>query len=91
MRRARPSQPSGMRRCFRIAQVLKSHGAESVSAFVTHGIFPRESYKRFLKDGDRNIFDKFFITNSNPTVTVDIPEGDCFEILDITDLVIKDL
>jgi len=72
-------------------KVLKKHGAESVNAFVTHGIFPRDSYKRFLKDGDRSIFDKFFVTNSNPTVIADIPEGDCFEVLDMTDLVVKDL
>jgi len=72
-------------------KVLKAAGANSVNAFVTHGVFPRDSYKRFLKGGDRAIFDNFWVTNSNPTVVNKIPSDDTFEVLDITDLVIKDL
>ena len=44
------------------AKVLKSRGAASVSVFSTHGIFPLESYKRFLKGGDRAVFDKIWVT-----------------------------
>jgi ribose-phosphate pyrophosphokinase len=35
--------------------LLKS-GAASVSCFVAHGVFPAESWKRFLKNGDRGCF-----------------------------------
>lgn len=72
-------------------KVLKAHGAKSVSAFVSHGIFPRNAHKRFAKGGDRAIFDNFWVTNSNPVGIKDIPAGDCFEVLDIAELVVKDL
>src|SRR5262249_15958146 len=32
-------------------QVLLANQAAAVSAFVTHAVFPQESYKRFLKSG----------------------------------------
>lgn len=73
------------------AKALKSHGAESVSAFCTHAVFPSRAWRRFLKDGDRAIFDKFYVTNSNPVVTDELPTDDCFEVLDITELVVADL
>ena len=48
---------------------LKAAGAKSVNAFVAHGVFPNESWKRFMKSGDRGCFDRFYLTNSIPTVT----------------------
>mmetsp|Transcript_8665 Transcript_8665/g.21345 ORF Transcript_8665/g.21345 Transcript_8665/m.21345 type:complete len:490 (+) Transcript_8665:171-1640(+) len=76
---------------YECAKVLRAEGASSVSAFVTHGIFPRNSWKRFCKGGDRAIFENFFVTNTNPQVTDQLPENECFEVLDIKELVIKDL
>jgi len=43
-------------------KALKERGASKVSVFVTHGIFPLESWKKF-KDAD---FDRIFITDSIP-------------------------
>ena len=40
-----------------------------MNAFVAHGVFPNESWKRFMKSGDRGCFDRFYLTNSIPTVT----------------------
>ena len=59
-------------------------GAASVSAFCTHGIFPNESWRRFAAvpenacreasaAGDRAIFEKIWLTNSNPTVVSQLP------------------
>lgn len=48
---------------------LKAAGANSVNAFVAHGVFPNQSWKRFMKSGDRGCFDRFYLTNSIPTVT----------------------
>jgi phosphoribosylpyrophosphate synthetase len=77
---------------FEAAKALKRHGAVSVSVFSSHGCFPNESYKRFLKGGDRSsVFDKIWVTNSNPVPIQNIPEDECIEILDISDLIIKDL
>lgn len=73
------------------AEELRSEGAASVSAFCTHAVFPQRSWQRFATGGDRAVLDKFYLTNSNPDVTDELPTDDCFEVLDITDLVAKDL
>lgn len=41
---------------------LSSGGAAKVSVFVTHGVFPQESWRKFEKAG----FEKIFITDSIP-------------------------
>jgi phosphoribosylpyrophosphate synthetase len=43
-------------------QVLRDSGASKVSVFVTHGVFPMESWKKFENAG----FEKIFITDSIP-------------------------
>jgi phosphoribosylpyrophosphate synthetase len=73
-------------------KVLKEAGAASVNAFVTHPVFPNESWKRFTKGGDRACFDKFWVTNSIPTVSDKLPIGDgVFEVLDLMGIIINDL
>lgn len=77
---------------YECGRVLKEAGAISVNAFVTHAVFPKESWRRFNKGGDRNCFDKFWVTNSMPTVTDKLPlEDGVFEVLDLIDLIIYDL
>eukprot|EP00977_Amphora_coffeiformis_P005510 scaffold1168_cov167-Amphora_coffeaeformis.AAC.43 len=77
---------------FETGKVLKEAGATSVNAFVSHAVFPKESWKRFNKGGDRACFDKFWVTNSIPTVTDNLPVKDgVFEVLDLMDLIINDL
>jgi ribose-phosphate pyrophosphokinase len=77
---------------FESGRVLKEAGAASVNAFVTHAVFPNESWRRFNIGGDRNCFDKFWTTNSIPTVTDSLPVVDgVFEVLDLMDLIISDL
>ena len=53
---------------------------QSVSAFVAHGVFPKEAWKRFASGGDRNVFDKFWLTNSIPTITSTLPKDDVFQV-----------
>lgn len=77
---------------YETGKVLKEAGAASVNAYVTHPVFPNDSWKLFNKGGDRACFDKFWVTNSIPTVSANLPEDDgVFEILDLTDLIINDL
>jgi phosphoribosylpyrophosphate synthetase len=77
---------------YETGRVLKDAGAASVNAFVTHGVFPNESWKLFNKGGSRACFDKFWVTNSIPTVTDTLPTDDgIFEVLDLMDLIIRDL
>jgi phosphoribosylpyrophosphate synthetase len=70
---------------------LQNAGASSVCAFVVHAVFPNQSWRKFLTTGERHCFDRFFTTNSIPTVTDLIPRNDVFEVLDITKKIVEDL
>ena len=70
---------------------LKKAGANSVCAFVVHAVFPNQSWSSFLSTGNRHCFERFFVTNSIPTVTNAMPQGDVFEVLDITKKIVDDL
>jgi len=76
---------------YECGKVLKEAGALSVNAFVSHAVFPKESWKRFAKGGDRACFDRFWMTNSIPTVTDSLPDDGVFEVLDLMELIINDL
>jgi len=77
------------------AQEVIKAGAAKVSAFCTHAAFPLDDdsavIKRFLKGGDRSVFDKIYLTNSNPIITDKLPKDDCFVILDLASTVVTDL
>ncbi|XP_016465474.1 ribose-phosphate pyrophosphokinase 4 isoform X2 [Nicotiana tabacum] len=47
-------------------KVLAAHGASKVSAYVTHGIFPKRSWERFLHKNDEKAFTYFWTTDSCP-------------------------
>jgi len=68
---------------------LKSKGALSVSAFVTHAVFPT-GWDRFLR-AKSGPFENFFVTNSNPTVAERLPKDDVFKVLDIMTQLVTDL
>ena len=70
--------------------LLKS-GATSVSCFVAHGVFPADSWKRFLKSGDRGCFERFYLTDSIPSVTKMLPTDDVYCVLPLKDIIVEDL
>ena len=70
---------------------LLAAGATNVNAYVAHGVFPGESWKRFMKAGDRGCFDKFFLTDSIPSVTKMLPKNDVFEVLELQQKIVDDL
>lgn len=76
---------------FECGLALKAAGAREVSAYVTHGVFPNESWRRFMRNGDRGCFEKFFLTDSIPTVTDQMPRDDVFEILPLNAKIVEDL
>lgn len=41
----------------------------------------------FSRGGDRSVFERFYTTNSIPTVTAHLPDDDVFVVLDLTDKV----
>lgn len=77
---------------YECGRILKAAGALSVNAFVSHAVFPKKSWIRFNQGGDRNCFDKFWVTDSIPTVTNYLPTDDgVFEVLPLMEQIIEDL
>jgi len=78
---------------YNCAKQLKAQGAKNVDAFCTHAVFPKHSWERFLKkkEGDRAIFRNFYVTNTNPNRTNELPKDDVFVVLDIISQFLKDL
>lgn len=68
------------------AQALLQNGAAKVSAFVGHGIFPNESWKKFVHALNPKVhFETFYVTNTYPNtqVLVDQPP---FKVLSVAPL-----
>lgn len=64
-------------------KVLAAHGASKVSAYVTHGVFPKRSWERFTNDGAGSPFTYFWITDSCPLTVKDIANKAPFEVLSL--------
>ncbi|KAJ9563456.1 hypothetical protein OSB04_008616 [Centaurea solstitialis] len=67
-------------------KVLAAHGATKVSAYVTHAVFPKKSWGRFLHtDGENSNkgFANFWITDSCPNTVKDIANKAPFEVLSL--------
>ena len=65
-----------------------AQGAEAVSAYVTHGVFPRESWHRFIKcNGTPDAFKYFWITDSCPRTVAAVRGQQPFEVLSLAGLI----
>jgi adenine phosphoribosyltransferase len=64
-------------------KALINLGAKKVSAFVVHPVFPNEGYRRFMKGGDREGFEHFFVTNTIPEVANKIKNVAPFHIFEL--------
>ncbi|GAA0151853.1 nucleotide kinase [Lithospermum erythrorhizon] len=66
-------------------KVLAAHGAAKVSAYVTHGVFPKQSWGRFLHntENSKNAFACFWITDSCPLTVKAIEDKAPFEVLSL--------
>ena len=66
------------------ALVLHNAGGRLVSAFATHGVFPGDSWTRFLHDSPTPVkFHRFWITNSIPTKAGAVQGKEPFRVLSI--------
>uniref|UniRef100_A0A383W0Y5 ribose-phosphate diphosphokinase n=1 Tax=Tetradesmus obliquus TaxID=3088 RepID=A0A383W0Y5_TETOB len=66
--------------------LLSSLGAKHVSAYVTHGVFPRESWKKFKADNGEGAaaaggFRFFWLTDSCPQTVAAVEATQPFEVL----------
>jgi phosphoribosylpyrophosphate synthetase len=68
-------------------KLLHSLGAKHVSAYVTHGVFPKHSYTRFVPcNGDGEFgWHKVWITDSCPQTTKAVGSREPFEILSLAE------
>lgn len=66
---------------------LVNLGAKRVSCYVTHAVFPKYSYKRFFNGG----FEKFYITNTIPSVSNKLENIPKFEVIHIENEIIRSL
>ncbi|KAI6648496.1 Ribose-phosphate pyrophosphokinase 4-like [Oopsacas minuta] len=69
---------------------LLKNGAVTISLYVTHAIFPNDSWKRFLPDKCEIKFDNFWITDSLPT-SDDIAKHPPFRILSLSERIAESL
>ena len=67
------------------AKMLRQEGAAVVSAFITHGVFPQESWRRFL-DGS---IDNLWMTDSCPTIARVVDGQGPFEVLSLSGIIGK--
>lgn len=61
------------------AKVLKENGACSVKAFVTHAVFPNDSWKKFVGG---HLIERFYVTDSLPDAK-EISKHQPFELLSL--------
>ena len=60
-------------------RALMESGARAVSAYVTHAVFPKEAWRRFLDAG----FDRFWVTDSVPRQAECLAGRPPFEVLSL--------
>lgn len=65
------------------AKVLQSSGASKISGYVTHAVFPKDSWKKFC--AEQTLFNTFYITDSIPHATK-IAENKPFKLLSLSRL-----
>lgn len=64
------------------ARELKAKGAAKCSAYVTHAIFPNESWRKFCEDERyQGLFEYFWCTDSNPSVSDQLHDRPPFQVL----------
>ncbi|KAJ0895926.1 putative ribose-phosphate diphosphokinase [Helianthus annuus] len=59
--------------------MLAKHGAKKVSAYVTHGVFPKRSWERTTDNG----LTFFWITDSCPLTVKEVKNKPPFEVLSL--------
>merc|ERR1719183_28445 len=68
------------------AKPLKAAGASRISCFVTHGVFPKESYNKFIGN---DLIDTFWITDSVPTTAQIVNGKKPFQVLSLAPLIAR--
>lgn len=70
-----------------LTQALKNDGAVKISLFVTHAVFPQESWRKFT---DGLEFENFWITDSIPHA-LEIVKNPPFKLISLCDVIADSL
>mmetsp|Transcript_17500 Transcript_17500/g.26035 ORF Transcript_17500/g.26035 Transcript_17500/m.26035 type:complete len:333 (-) Transcript_17500:125-1123(-) len=73
------------------AKKLVGEGATEISAFVTHGEFPCDSWKKFLPDVCPVKFHRFYITDSCPTTVSKVKNTLPFHVISLVEEIKNEL
>merc|ERR1739844_149261 len=67
--------------------MMKAKGCLSVSCFVTHSVFPKESWKRFVAKGkNEGLFQTFYTCDTIPSITDILKKHKPFKVLPISNI-----
>ena len=72
-----------------VVQALKSRGASRISLYVTHAVFPQESWRKFIESKEVE-FANFWITDSIPSAQELDGKGP-FRVISICDVIADSL
>ena len=67
------------------SQVLKTKGAHAISLYVTHAVFPEQSWERFTNDKEVDI-NTFWITDSLPHA-IEIAQHLPFKLISLSEAI----
>jgi len=68
---------------------LRALGTNQVSAFVTHGVFPNDSWRRFANEDPSQRFGVFYITDSCPATAKKVAAAPPFFVLSLIDTIVQ--
>ena len=71
-------------------QAVLNAGATGISAYVTHPVFPKQSWRKFTEGHLDPKFDNFWITNSIPHAE-EIAQQPPFKLLSLRDIIAENL
>jgi len=72
------------------AKALQAAGAKKISCYVTHAIFPNESWKKFVKAKEEGLIDSFFFVDTIPD-TKNLADIEPFKVFSIAPLLCHQL
>jgi len=73
------------------AEAIRQAGAAHVSAYVTHPVFPQDSWHKFTKLPPESAFTKFYVTDSCPTVACLLKNQAPFEVLSLAGSIVDQI
>ena len=77
----------------RCGEALKARGAKSLSIFVTHAVFPQDTWRKFLRPDDPRAvgtplgWEYIWTTDSVPSVSAAVGDSKPFELLSLAPLI----